>query len=289
MQIKEGLVKTAPILIVFTGIACAWLFLPSWVNAQPNTGSLSYENYADTLQTFVDDDGMVNYEGLKASPASLDSFLRTLESVDPATVQQCTDKEKIALWVNAYNGFTLKAIIDHYPIQSRWGASLLYPKNSIRQIKGVWDKLQFVVMGQKTTLDSIEHNILRKDFNEPRIHMALVCAAMSCPPLRNEPFLAERLDGQFEDQVHRFLANSTKFRIDREENRVYLSAIFKWFGEDFVKTYGTGENFSGQGNTERAVLHFIADRVNEQDREYLETGEYSVKYLDYDWSLNEQQ
>ena len=274
--------------MIFAGVTCARLCFPSSTDAQQKADSFSYEDYANTLRTFVNDNGMVHYEGLKTNPASLDSFLESLKSIDPATVQQWTDKEKIAFWINAYNSLTLKAIIDHYPIQSRWGASLLYPKNSIRQIKGVWDKLQFVAMGQETTLDNIEHNILRKKFNEPRIHMALVCAAISCPPLRNEPFIAETLDDQFKNQTLRFLADPNRFRIAREENRVYLSPIFKWFGEDFVKTYATLDGFAGHSDAERALLHFIAGHLNEKDPEYLETGKYSLKYLDYDWSLNEQ-
>lgn len=143
-------------------------------------------------------------------------------------------------------------------------------------------------MGRKTTLDGIEHQTLRKEFNEPRIHMALVLAAMGGPPLRAEPYGGATLDRQLDDQVKRFLGNSPKFRIGRMNNRIYLSLIFDWFGEDFVRAYGTVTKFQGRNGKERAVLNFISRYLSDEDRRYLETARYDIKYLDYDWSLNEQ-
>ena len=141
----------------------------------------------------------------------------------------------IAFWINAYNSLTLVAIIDHYPIKPTVVRSLVVPQNSILQIPGVWTKLKFPMMGGEVTLDSIEHENLRPNFNEPRIHMALVCAAMGCPRLLNRPYDAHELDSQLDNQTMIFLSNPKKFRIDKESNSVYLSSIFKWFGEDFVR------------------------------------------------------
>ncbi len=247
-----------------------------------------YGDYGDVLAAYVNDQGMVDYEGLKAHREKLDAFATALATLDPTVYDQWTEKQKLAFWINAYNALTLQTIINHYPIQSSLFESLLYPKNSIRQISGVWDELQFAVMGQKMTLDHIEHENLRKNFNEPRIHMALVCAAMGCPPLRNEPYVGDRLDAQLDDQTRRFLQNPQKFRIDPVNGRVYLSSIFKWFGQDFIKKYGTDEKFAGKSDAERAVLNFISGYVDEDIAKYLATGKYDVEYLDYDWSLNEQ-
>ncbi|MCI0419208.1 MAG: DUF547 domain-containing protein, partial [Acidobacteria bacterium] len=122
----------------------------------------------------------------------------------------------------------------------------------------------------------------------PRIHMALVCAAMGCPPLRYEPFLGDQLDEQLNDQTRRFLSDPTKFRMDRSKGKVYLSSIFKWFPSDFIKTYGTDQKFAGHDPAERAVLNFISRYLDASDREYLATAKYNVEYLGYDWSLNEQ-
>jgi uncharacterized protein DUF547 len=152
----------------------------------------------------------------------------------------------------------------------------------------VWDKLDFLVMGRRTTLDHIEHEILRKDFNEPRIHVALVCSAMGCPPLRNEPYSGEKLDSQLDDQTRKFLASPQKFRIDREKGVVYLTPIFKWYGTDFERRFATNDGVGAHSRAERAVLSYLGGFLSVEDRDYLTTGKYSIQYLDYDWSLNEQ-
>jgi len=259
----------------------------------------SYDSYAAALRTHVDDKGMVSYAALKESPAELHRFVRALAAVDPKTYEAWDEQAKIAFWINAYNALTLKAIIDHHPIQAGLISGLAYPASSIRQIPGVWDKIQFLVMGQKLPLNEIEHGILRRQnkdllekygrFYEPRIHVALVCAAMSCPPLPNVPFVGDRREEQLNDQAKRFLSNSTEFRLDRDAGKVYLSSIFKWFGEDFVKRHKPDAGFaSGNSDAEKAVLHFISGYLSAEDAEYLKTGKFKVEYLDYDWSLNEQ-
>jgi hypothetical protein len=250
--------------------------------------NFSYGDYAAALKAFVNDQGMVNYRGLKANPQQLNAFVAALGQLDPQVYRGWGEKEKITFWINAYNALTLKAIIDHYPISAGFFKALAYPRNSIRQIPGVWDGLRFRVMGREMTLDEIEHATLRKEFNEPRIHLALVCAAMGCPPLRNEPYIGEKLDQQLDDQARRFLANPRKFAINPSQSKVYLSPIFKWFGEDFVKTYGTDKGVAKFSPAERAVLNYFVKFVNEKDREYLLQGSYAISYLDYDWSLNEQ-
>ena len=260
--------------------------------------SFSYDDYAATLKAYVDDAGMVSYQKMKNDRTKLDDFLVAAAHLELKMYQSWDDKAKIAFWINAYNAMTLKAIIDHYPIKAGLLRGLAYPANSIRQISGVWDKIQFTVMGHKLTLNEIEHGILRgqnKDllekygrFYEPRIHMALVCAAMSCPQLRSEPFIGDKLEEQLDDQTRGFLSDPNKFRVDRNGGKVYLSSIFKWFGEDFVKGHKPGAGFtSGGGDAERAVLHFASAYVSTQDAEYLSMGKYKVKYIDYDWSLNE--
>jgi len=249
--------------------------------------AFSYDNYDKVLKTYVDDRGMVDYKGLKANRGPLDEFTASLSRLDPKVFDSWTDEEKIAFLINAYNALTLKAIVDHYPIEASLLKSLVYPKNSIRQIPGVWDKLTFRFMGRDMTLDGIEHGTLRANFNEPRIHVALVCAAKGCPPLRNEPYVGPKLDAQLDDQAAKFVKDRGKFRIDRDNNKVCLSSIFDWFGDDFVKTYGTDKEFSRFAEKERAVLNLIGRYVVPADRNYLLKGGFAIEYLKYDWSLNE--
>jgi len=291
---KRVLAVSAVVLAVFAGggvWACAEFFadpeqLGDELYSIKSTGPFSNADYAAELKAHVDDNGMVYYAGLKKDHARLDRYLRALAGVKPKDFDAWDEPTRIAFLVNAYNAMTLKAIAGNYPIQAGFFASLRYPANSIRQISGVWDKLQFEVVGRKTTLEETEHKTLRGKYNEPRIHMALVCAAMSCPRLRNEPYDGARLDEQLDDQARKFLANPAKLQIDRAGGKVYLSSIFEWFGKDFVKSYAPAGGFTGS-DEEKAALHFVSKYVSQADAKYLRAGKYSVKYLKYDWSLNE--
>jgi len=253
-----------------------------------NKSGFDYSNYDAVLKKFVNENAMVNYSKLKARRHQLDSFVTSLGNLSRQTYEKWNEKQKIALWLNAYNGLTLKAIIDNYPIKSSWLKSRIWPKNSIRQISGVWDEIKFNVMGKKLTLEHIEHEILRKKFDEPRIHMAMVCAAMGCPPLRGEPYQGDKLDEQLDDQTRQFLSNPEKFKINSRKDDLYLSEIFKWFSEDFVSKYYPGSNIGRHDKEMSAVLNFIASYLNGAKKKYVLAGKYDIEYIDYDWSLNEQ-
>ncbi len=275
----------ALIVVVVLLFCCPSKSIPQETTAP---GAFDYSDYADVLKTFVNDKGMVDYKGLKSNSKKLYSFANDLSRLESERYESWTKKQKIAFWLNAYNGLTLKVIIENYPIKSSWTKSLIYPKNSIRQIDGVWDEITHDVRGRKMTLEHIEHEILRKDFNEPRIHMALVCAAMGCPPLMREPYIGPKLDSQFDQQARIFLSNPKKFKIVQSKNSVYLSSIFKWFAEDFVEKYGDKGKINGKSKEKSAIIHFVAQYLSADERKYLLSDTYRVKYLDYDWSLNEQ-
>lgn len=238
--------------------------------------SFSYNDYRDVLKQYVNENGFVNYEKLKDNRQQLDQFNAAIGQVSPETYQNWTDTQKLAFLINAYNAFTLQSIIDQTPLPS-----------SIRDIPGVWKWRKFTVAGEEKTLDNIEHDTIRKEFNEPRIHVALVCAAISCPPLRNEPYTAEKLDQQLDDQVNRFIDSPHGIRIAPEEATIYLSSIFQWYGQDWIKSYGIKEQFNGN-ESERAILNFLSNYLPSLRQKYLSNGNYKIKYLDYDWSLNQQ-
>ena len=242
----------------------------------PKQVPFSYEDYDTVVKTYVNNSGLVSYTSLQANRQILDKFSAAVGAVAPSTYHSWSKNEQLAFLINAYNAFTLQSIIDQSPL-----------KKSIKDIPGVWGRNKFQIAGQSKTLDDIEHKTIRVDFNEPRIHVALVCAAMSCPPLRNEAYTSENLDAQLDDQVRKFIASPQGFRIDRQKNRVYLSSIFKWYGQDWQKSYGVDGKFAGNAK-ERAVLNFLSKYLNPQDKLYLEGGNYKIRYLKYDWSLNQQ-
>lgn len=277
----KALTLLIPVLFLIS--SCATETTPLNLNTENSTESnvtlaatepFSYQNYQQILSTYVDENGNVNYKALKENRQNLDKFNASLATLSPQSFENWTEKEKIAFWINAYNSLTLLAIIENYPTKS------------IRDIPGVWTKLQFNVMGKEVTLDEIEHKILRVQFNEPRIHMGLVCASIGCPLLLQEPYTGDKLDEQLDEQTRKFIALNQNFKIDQQNNQVYLSSIFKWFGEDFIPSFNAQEKFMGS-DKERAVLNFLSQYLNESEQKYLINGKYQIKYLDYDWSLND--
>ena len=175
-----------------------------------------------------------------------------------------TREEKLSFWINVYNIMAVKMVLDHYPVESIKDAGSLF--------KQVWKKPVGVVAGKERTLNEIEHGILRR-MNEPRIHVAIVCASISCPDLLQSAYSPKRLDSQLDGQLKRFLQNPGKgMRIDRENGRLYLSSIFKWFDDDF-------ESMGG-------VLSFITKHSSPRDQKFIQSEKRTVDYLDYNWSLN---
>jgi hypothetical protein len=238
----------------------------------------TYAGYEALLKRYVAD-GRVDYKALKTDTTALDRYLNSAAGVTEAHFNAWTEPERLAFLINLYNAATLKLIVDHYPVKSIKDIGSFF--------KGPWDQPVVRLFGETITLDNLEHDIIRKDYSEPRIHLALVCAAKGCPTLRSEAYTAEKLDAQLDNQSRWFLASPAGLRIDRDRKVVYFSSIFKWYGEDFVAGFLPSSGFSGLDNTERAVANFYAGYLSAADGDYLKTGGYSVKYLDYDWTLNE--
>ena len=208
----------------------------------------------------------VNYEALQADPKELDQYLDAMAAVTEAEFNAWPVPEQLAYLINLYNATTLKLIIDHYPVESI--------KKIGSVLKGPWDQPVVRLFGETTSLGKVEHKILRKKYTEPRVHFALVCAARGCPPLRGEPFVAERLEEQLEDQGRRFLATAHKNSVDAPAGVVSLSPIFKWFEGDFVKK-------------SPSVLAFVQPYFPAGTPQDLAVGGYKIKYTSYDWSLND--
>jgi len=197
--------------------------------------------------------------------------------------------DKLAFWIDGYNLNFLKIIMDNYPIESNRMLRLFWPPNSIRHINGIWNEHKFIIMDEEFTLQEIDQRFLQKEFGEPLAFLAISYASVSGPPLRNEAYCGRNLSVQFDDQVKKFLAGQHAFKIDKENQKVYLSSIFNstWYGSQFTAKYGTDLKFKQQEPTVRAILNFLTKYVSSQDIDYLETGNYTVEFLRYDWTLND--
>ena len=248
-----------------------------------------HDKCADILGSFVNDKGMVDYNTLKRKRLELNQLLEEFDQLDPNEYNSWPKEDKIAFWINAYNIKMLNIIVKNYPIKSSRILRLFWPPDSIRHIKGIWDKYKFIVMEEEFTLAEIDRRFFRKEFAEPRVFFAVSHASLSSPPLRNEPYCGHKLYEQLDDQAKRFLSTPRGFHIDKNKQTVYLSAIFQqtWYGKEFLNKYGTDKKFKDQQPAVRAVLNFITKYISEQDVYFLEVENYSVKYINYDWRLNE--
>lgn len=206
----------------------------------------------------------VDYAGLKAHPQDLNRYLSQVAAVSKADFKKWSEPQQIAFLSNAYNAYTLKLIIDHYPLKSI--------KDIGNIINGPWDQSVVKLFGETMDLNTVEHKILRVDYAEPRLHFALVCAAKGCPPLRGEAYVGARLEEQLVDQAKTFLTETAKNRIATSERVVYLSPIFKWYGGDFEKK---------SGSVLAALKPYWPGNATATDG-------FKIRYTDYDWSLNEQ-
>jgi hypothetical protein len=260
---------------------------PNEVKHQPTVSF--HDKCDDILKNYVNDKGMVNYKALRYKRLEIKNLLDEFANLNPNEYSRWPKEDKIAFWINAYNIQMLKVIIDNYPIQgSRW-LNPFYGPNSIRHIKGIWSDYKFIVMDEEFTLAEVDRRFFSKEFDEPRIFFAISLASISSPPLRNEPYYGHKLNQQLEDQTKKFLSNPLSFRIDRENKKVYLSAILQpsWRGKEFMSKFAIDRKFKDQEPETRAVLNFITKYLTRQDVDFLEVENYSIKYIKYDWTLND--
>lgn len=248
-----------------------------------------HDKCADILSSFVGSDGKVDYATLRRKRLEFRKLLDEFDQLDPKEYESWPESDKIAFWINTYNIQMLNIIVENYPIQASRFLSLIYGPYSIRHIKDIWTDYKFMVMDEEFTLREIQQRFFRKQFDEPRVFLALTNASVSSPALRNEPYYGYNLEEQLQDQTKRFLSGPYGFKIDRDRKTVYLSALFQstWYGKEFVGKFGTDKKFKAQEPATRAVLNFITNYISVQDTSFLEVENYSIKYIKYDWTINE--
>ncbi|MFP5306394.1 MAG: DUF547 domain-containing protein [Gammaproteobacteria bacterium] len=214
---------------------------------------------------------VVDYDGLQREHAQLRAALAQWSAVEQGTFDGWTRAQQMAFLINAYNGFTLELILTRYP-----------DLKSIRDLgsllRSPWKQPFFTLLGERRTLDWIEHDVLRPRYRDARVHFAVNCASIGCPALRPEPYVAERLDGQLDDQTRRFLTDRTRNRYNAADGRLHLSQIFRWYEDDF--------DAGGRGLQGWIAQHADLLADNDADRQKLRSGAVRVEHLSYDWALN---
>ena len=227
----------------------------------PYSSPIKHDLWDELLKAHVREDGLVDYQGFQRDNEKLQKYLTILQ--DSAPNNKWGESDQIAYWINAYNAFTVDLILRNYPLESikDIGSSVQIPF-----VNSPWDIKFINIGGKKYDLNNIEHNILRKNFEEPRIHFAIVCASSSCPKLRTEAFTGERLDEQLTEQAREFLSDPSRNVL--AQNKIQISRIFKWFGGDFEK--------------KGSIQEFI-DQYSDVD---VNSGA-QIEYLEYDWGIND--
>ena len=223
-----------------------------------NPAQVSHQLLDDVLQTSVKD-GLVNYPEIQSDPRFA-AYLALLDRVNPSALG--TERDRLAFWINAYNACAIQGILDGYSPKPYIGWYRFFKTRT------------YGIGGARLNLSDLEHEILRQQFHEPRIHFAIVCASSSCPKLPSWAYNGTQLDQQLDQAARAFINDPTRNRFDRGKKIAYLSKIFDWFEDDFAAASGS-------------ILEFVAHYVHDVDlaRE-LAPGVYQIAYLDYDWSLN---
>ncbi|MBJ2138624.1 DUF547 domain-containing protein [Paraglaciecola agarilytica] len=228
----------------------------------------------------------VNYQRLSVKSDILQRSLNAFSAVSKSQFDGWDEQQQLSFLINAYNGFTLKLIIDN------WDEFKQGDADSIRDLGSLfttpWEKKFFTLFNEKHNLDDIEHEMVRKWFKEPRIHAALVCAAVSCPPLRDEAFVASALTTQLDSQMQLFLADNSRneIKINGQEGEASLSSIFKWYRGDFEKgQQGFHSLFDLLSTYSEALVE--GDDNAQAQRNLLKSADYPITFKDYDWRLND--
>jgi hypothetical protein len=220
--------------------------------------AVSHQAFSRVLQQHVTN-GRVNYPAV-ATDGRFNEYLRFFNRVDPSHLPARGDE--LAFWINAYNAFAIKGILDGFSPSTLWGRYRYFIARD------------YAVGGTTINLYDLEREVLVKQFREPRIHFAIVCASQSCPLLRSEAYEAAALAVQLDDSARRFINDSSKNRFDRAGKTAFLSMIFNWFRDDFE---------AHSGSLGAYVAQYVADPELARD---LKANGYRIEFLDYDWSLN---
>jgi Protein of unknown function, DUF547 len=265
---------------IFKNILAAALALIATTSfAQFDQSHKSWDDLVKKHVTYIANGNasQVSYKGFAMDRAVLKTYLDSISAVPEATYKSWNKNQQLAFLINAYNAYTVELILTKYP-----------NLKSIRELGGTFSKpwsIKFIkLFGKEVTLDNIEHDMIRAEgvFNDPRIHVAVVCASVGCPMLRNEAIVADKIDAQLDDGMKRFLSDKSRNRYNAESKKLEVSKIFDWYKKDFVKGH---KGFSSL----EATLGKYADQLSDDPaaRSEIKAGKVSITHLDYDWNLND--
>lgn len=221
-------------------------------------------------------DGLVDYRGLREEKAKLRAYIKRMASVEPDRMPTVWDE--LAFWINAYNACALFAIVEHYPIKS------------VREIPGFFDRITYRIGQRPLTLDGIKHGKVRR-FRDPRVHFALVCGAQSSPRLYARAFSPQRLERELDERARSFITDPAHIgsHLDRQANQLWLSALFRIYAWDFANPQGMPNLLAGLNPFIPAakLSQFVSRYLPAEDVEYIKQRNPRLRFMPFDWRLNE--
>lgn len=240
------------------------------------TEPYDHSGWDQFLGSIVNNEGAVNYEAVKKDPEPLNRYLAQLEQINLRDYDTWPREEKLALWLNAYHAGVIQVVVEKYPV------------SSIQDIPGVWEAVAVKLGGGGFSLNQIRSEQLIAGFGDEKIHLALACGAKSCPPFRSEAFTGPRVEGQLFQITREFVNDPNFVRMTPGKREILLSRIFKWYAKDFILDFGNANNDLEILPEEAAVVSFVAYYLQDIEKsEFLESGQYGIKYLLFDWELHE--
>ncbi len=235
----------------------------------------SHEEWTRVLSHFVDERGFVDYQALAEQREVFDSYIAKVVSTGPETHPElfATREEQLAYYINAYNAMVFDGVLDRGPEEeSVWKGGLI---SGYR----FFVKRKITLGGRKLSLRSLENDVVRRDFKDPRVHAALNCASISCPRLPQEAFDPERLNEQLDDAISEFVSEARNVTVEPSSRTIWLSKIFDWFESDFLDY----ERVQGSGRP--SVLGYV-NRYRDPDSRLPQ--HYRIRYVKYDKGVNKQ-
>lgn len=263
-------------ILFFLLISALAALAPASARAETLEKPYDHSLWDSFLKKYVNEKGEVNFAAAKQDPKLLNDYLAQLRTLNEIDFAQWPREEVMALWINAYHAAAIATVIKHYPVKS------------MQDIPSAWDTEVLQLTNRGYSLNFIRKEMLLSQFHDEKVHFALSDMTKSGPVLSRDAYTGPLLDGQLFMAARKFVNDPERNVILSSKKKVELSKIFKWYGADFTFNFGKPDNDRGLSREEFSFLSFISYYLeNAEKAGFLEEGRYKIKYLPYDWSLND--
>lgn len=268
---------------------CLLLFLFCIQSVPLFAQGIDHSIFDQFLKRVVDEDGRINYRTVKENHADLNRYLKQIESIKIESLDNESQAERLAFWINVYHAELVAQVIKNYPIHSTQDIPNFWDRQFVHFQTSEAKSDRDIQINQGLSLNQIRRDYLMSLFQNERVHLALAVAAKDGPFFPREAYRGENVLGQLFKKVRAEVNRSSAIKIDAAQSKVYLSKIFEWYASDFSKNFGRPERRGKLNHSETAAVNFLIHYLHHaKDIQFLKSAKYKVEYLPFDWSLNDQ-